>query len=187
MGAWREKALSLRSWTQNILSPVPVKLTWALKNHLSKGTEPDGDREVDPLLLKLFSSSIIWFSFPLHNEDQIISRILVCWKEREIIGTYHFTEDNASNFWMNLEAKPSNYLDQQSPVLWRWTARPDFRKGQSILLYSIQSLGAEIIGFHCPAHSIKSQRFPKIPTCYHEKKKIKSLCSEKCQFSTSSH
>lgn len=181
MGARRGNALSLRSWTQNILSPVPIKLTWALKNHLSWGAEPDGEHEADPLLLKLFSSSIIWFSFPLRNEDQIISPILVCWKEREIIGTYHFTEDNTSNFWMNLAAKPSNYLDQPSPVLWGWTARPSVSEGQSYS--SNQSLGSRDrwSSLFTPACSIKSQCFPKIPMWYHEKKKkIKSLCSIQC-------
>lgn len=72
---------------------------------------------------------------------------------------------------MNLAAKPSNYLDQQSPILWGWTALPDFRKGQS--RGGIQSLGSRDGWFSLftLVYSIKSQYFSRIPTCYHEKKK----------------
>lgn len=96
------------------------------------------------------------------------------------MGTYHFTEDNTSNFGMNLAAKPSNYLDRQSPVLWGWTVLVGLDKGEQSC-GGIRSPGSRDHWFplFTPAHSIKSQYFPKIPTCYHEKGKKKSLCSEK--------
>lgn len=158
------------SWTQNHLTSVPIKLTWATNNYPSGGTELDGDHEVDSLLLKLFSSSIIRFSSPLCNEDQILSRILVCSKERERSWAHIILQKTipAISEW-TWQLSPAIIWTRNHRIFGDGLCQGGFSKGSCC--GGIQSPGSRDRWFSLstPAHSMKSQYFPKIPTCYHEK------------------